>query len=628
MSGQIRNIEIKNASFEDRIPGASPVPEAENFDFLIPPHWEDYDPHDLVPPEGEGTLGTAFYSTWRAPQLFFDEIPEGQQITSIFLNQDANGASLEGRGEVGIAQTTTETVQSDTTYTLSASILDTKDPTGQFPFFNGITGARLDILAGNEVVASKEFLDYGEGEVFQGEVSFNSGYYTDVEGEKLTVRLVNLNLDNGVEGGNGFEVNFDDVTLTAKSNSGNNNRNKIKFNDLDVGVEVDLSTDTASRERGFNTTIEDLHLVNPNQGINSAEILDEAVAGNLYYNFHTSDFPFGEVRGQLNLVADHRNSNGIGEVIFTSNLSGEEEVQAEPVDTQAMGNATTTFTVASDGSITYSVDLSLDGLNQADLLPVNIGNGTLSPIHLHNAPVGENGPVVVDVFTDAGTDGISPVIENFDVTGIVNVVGSDDADIITGDNQSNRIKGRDGDDLLRGEDGDDTLKGGAGDDTLFGGGNNDLLKGGAGDDLLIGDDIFAPVAQGENTLKGGKGNDTLIGGDVNDVLRGGQGDDLIIGGKGDNKAIGGQGADSYGFAADAFLALDPGKTIIRDFDVHQDQILSQTGNEHFSDLKFSGSSILSANTGKELFILNGINTSELTENNFENFGGSFDDIVV
>ena len=32
-----------------------------------------------------------------------------------------------------------------------------------------------------------------------------------------------------------------------------------------------------------------------------------------------------------------------------------------------------------------------------------IGNGTLSPIHLHNAPAGANGPVVVDVFTDAAS---------------------------------------------------------------------------------------------------------------------------------------------------------------------------------------------------------------------------------
>ena len=222
MPTETRNIQIDNASFEDRIPGASPVPEAENFDFLRPPGWDDYDPNNLVPEEGNGTLGTAFYSTWRAPELFFDDIPDGDQITSIFLNADANGQSLEGRGEVGISQTTEEIVQPNTTYTLSADILDTKDPIGKFPFFNGITGARLDIVAGDEVVASKEFLNYGEGEVFHGQVSFNSSDYPNVRGETLGVRLVNLNLDNGVEGGNGFEVNFDDVQFTASNTYGNN----------------------------------------------------------------------------------------------------------------------------------------------------------------------------------------------------------------------------------------------------------------------------------------------------------------------------------------------------------------------------------------------------------------------
>ncbi|MEM7593918.1 MAG: CHRD domain-containing protein, partial [Cyanobacteria bacterium P01_A01_bin.83] len=161
--------------------------------------------------------------------------------------------------------------------------------------------------------------------------------------------------------------------------------NVVRFDDLDVNVNVNLAEDIASRETGFETTIDELDLINPNEGINASEILNEAIASNLYYNFHTADFPGGELRGQLEFVADNRNAEGIGEVIFTSSLSGDQEVQDEPVITDASGEATTTFTVAPDGSVDYSVDVSLNGLNQADLLPVNIGNGTLSPIHLHNA---------------------------------------------------------------------------------------------------------------------------------------------------------------------------------------------------------------------------------------------------
>jgi len=159
---------------------------------------------------------------------------------------------------------------------------------------------------------------------------------------------------------------------------------------------------------GFSLDIDDLNLDNPNDGIESIEIVDEAIAGNLYYNFHTNEFPSGEVRGQLTLYADNRDANGVGEVVFVSELNGEQEVQDVPVVTDAFGMATTTFTVAADGSVEYSVDVSLSDLSPDDLLPVDIGNGTLSPIHLHNAPAGANGPVIVDVFTDAGPEGIDP----------------------------------------------------------------------------------------------------------------------------------------------------------------------------------------------------------------------------
>lgn len=343
--------------------------------------------------------------------------------------------------------------------------------------------------------------------------------------------------------------------------------NTVRFDDLDVSVNVNLAEDSAVRETGFDTNINDLDLVNPNDGIVSSEILSEGVAGNLYYNFHTNDFAGGELRGQLDLAADNRNSDGVGEVVFTSNLSGEQEVQDEPVNTDANGTATTTFTVAADGSIDYSVDLSLAGLNQADLLPVNIGNGTLSPIHLHNAPVGENGAVVVDVFTDAGAEGITPAVENFELVDTVDVVGSNDADTIIGDSSNNSLQGLDGNDTIDGGGGTDILDGGEGNDTnsfatigapviadlasnsasyqpnvaegitvfenfsnfenlegslqndqLFGDGGDNILSGNEGDDLLVG-------RAGGDTLNGGLGNDILRGGGGNDITDGGEGID-------------------------------------------------------------------------------------------------------
>ena len=358
------------------------------------------------------------------------------------------------------------------------------------------------------------------------------------------------------------------IAERIKAMSGNNS---VRFDDIDVAVNVNLPEGRAVRETGFDADIEDLDLVNPNEGISPSEILDEAVAGNLYYNFHTSDFVAGEVRGQLELTEDLRNADGVGEVVFTSNLNGEQEVQDEPVVTDASGIATTTFTVEEDGSIDYSVDLSLAGLNQADLLPVNIGNGTLSPIHLHNAPAGENGPVVVDIFTDAGTEGITPAIENFELVDIVNVAGSNDGDVIIGDRNGNLLEGLDGDDTIDGGGGTDTLDGGEGNDTnsfatigapviadlatgsasyqpnveagvtVFENFSNfENLEGSLQNDQLFGDG-------GDNILRGNDGNDLLVGRGGGDLLEGGLGDDILRGGGGNDITDGGEGIDTADF---------------------------------------------------------------------------------
>ncbi|MEM8672314.1 MAG: spondin domain-containing protein [Cyanobacteria bacterium P01_G01_bin.67] len=344
--------------------------------------------------------------------------------------------------------------------------------------------------------------------------------------------------------------------------------NVVRFDDLDVNVNVNLAEDIASRETGFETTINDLDLINPNDGIKASEILNEAIAGNLYYNFHTSDFAAGELRGQLELVADNRNAEEVGEVTFTSNLSGDQEVQDEPVITDAEGEATTILTSASDGSVDYSVDVSLNGLNQADLLPVNIGNGTLSPIHLHNAPAGANGPVVVDVFSDAGSDGITPITESFDLVDVVDVVGSNDGDTITGDANPNFLQGLDGNDTIDGGGGTDTLDGGDGMDTqsfatigapviadLATGSasyqpnantvfenftNFENLDGSPQNDQLFGD-------ANSNLLSGADGNDLLVGRGGGDNLQGGEGDDTLRPGGGNDVSFGGNGVDTLDF---------------------------------------------------------------------------------
>lgn len=75
-------------------------------------------------------------------------------------------------------------------------------------------------MAGNTVIASdNNTLVINEGGFETATISYTSSIDDPFLGETLSIRLINPNLNNGsgVDGGNGVEVNFDNVWLTANS---------------------------------------------------------------------------------------------------------------------------------------------------------------------------------------------------------------------------------------------------------------------------------------------------------------------------------------------------------------------------------------------------------------------------
>ncbi|HZW09378.1 MAG TPA: CHRD domain-containing protein [Phycisphaerales bacterium] len=70
-------------------------------------------------------------------------------------------------------------------------------------------------------------------------------------------------------------------------------------------------------------------------------------------------------------------------------MSGENEVP--PNDSDATGAGQLLYNTDTQ---TFSMDIMIYGIDLADLAPVG-PNG--SPLHIHNAPVGENGPIVIDL---------------------------------------------------------------------------------------------------------------------------------------------------------------------------------------------------------------------------------------
>ena len=147
-------------------------------------------------------------------------------------------------------------------------------------------------------------------------------------------------------------------------------------------------------------------------------------------------------------------------------------------------------------------------------------------------------------------------------------------------------------DTLTGMDGDDKIFGFWGKDTLSGAGGNDLIYGGLGRD----------------TLNGDAGDDTLYGGWGKDVLNGGAGDDTLYGGWGKDLLTGGEGSDIF------VLQRYGGKNTITDFDLNTDK-LGLDRRLGMSQLRFSGEKVLFR--GRAIAILEGVDTTLLTANNFE-----------
>ncbi|MEL6496111.1 MAG: hypothetical protein AAFQ41_13470, partial [Cyanobacteria bacterium J06623_7] len=204
------------------------------------------------------------------------------------------------------------------------------------------------------------------------------------------------------------------------------------------------------------------------------------------------------------------------------------------------------------------------------------------------------------------------------LSGNDNLAGGSGNDTLNGDNGADLLNGDDGDDVLNSGNGNDNLAGGEGNDTLDGGNGRDILFGDNGSDILIageGDDYLAG-GESNDTLNGGSGNDTLSGGNGDDRLVAGDGNDLLLGGNGNDFLDGGSGIDLLegGSGDDLFmLRNDGGRDTIIDFDLGGDR-LGLADGLHFNDLSFAGSDIL---FGREVLVsLNGINTEQLTESDF------------
>ncbi|MEM9231436.1 MAG: CHRD domain-containing protein, partial [Pseudomonadota bacterium] len=371
------------------------------------------------------------------------------------------------------------------------------------------------------------------------------------DGDDIVVDLGQIN--GVVDGGAGDDVliagDGDNVLVGGLGNdviNGGDGFDTADFSDLDVSVTVALDENgngTATRETGFSVSVQDVVVgasLQPTPNIDSGVgFVEEALAGNLYYNVHTADFPGGEIRGQLFVVSDI--GDGHDRVI---ELAGALDASQEPgptSDSEATGEATLTITFNAQGEVIYSSDLSVTGLNEDDLqTPVP---GVVSAIHLHNAPAGVNGPIVQDTLVDAGavvdgtatlgvsgTDVIDEVVETDVLSSIERVVGSDDTDTVD-------LSGFNGVtvdlDINTPQPGPASQEGA----------------------ILVDDEVIIEVDDFEN-VRGSDGDDLILGNNEINLLEGLGGNDSIHSFGGADIIDGGEGVDTALFSAGAGVALD------------------------------------------------------------------------
>ncbi|UTW56305.1 CHRD domain-containing protein [Kordiimonas sp. SCSIO 12610] len=479
------------------------------------------------------------------------------------------------------------------------SITDVENVIGT-DFNDGLFGNNevnvLDAGDGNDVIhgfAGDDFLSGGEGVDTVLFSAAPSGVVVDLSAQVSASEFASIVAGEtdaviaatGGAGNNvlsGFEnitgSQSDDVFTGDASNNvlnGNGGSDTVNFSDLDVPVTVVIDADgngTATRDTGFNVSFDDVAV----DSLNTAAIADdaafvtEALAGNLYFNIHTTEFPGGEIRGQLDTIVSDETVDGVRTIVLSAVLDAAQEPN-DASDSEATGSATVTIVVDAEGNATYSVDLDVNGIAPSELLPV----AGVSSIHLHNAPAGVNGPVILDVVQDAGGD-VTGATEDGDVfneftdtdtlTSIENINGSNDGDSITANGAAgNVINGLGGDDTILGGGGTDTLDGGDGFDTNsfanIGVGvtaslatgtatyspnanvtinetftNFEALEGTNANDRLVGDNE-------DNALTGNDGNDTLGARAGDDTVDAGAGNDLVFAGSGDDSVSAGSGND-------------------------------------------------------------------------------------
>jgi len=147
-------------------------------------------------------------------------------------------------------------------------------------------------------------------------------------------------------------------------------------------------------------------------GMTPADVAD-LLSGGLYVNIHTGGRPAGEIRGQI----VPRSRDG-----FVFPLTGSQQVP--PVVTEAFGQCTADL---DDAATTLSIECN------------HTATGATAA-HVHQAPAGENGPVLIELGDPASPFSLNPTLSPRDVADLV--AGFLYVNVHTEENPDGEIRGQ------------------------------------------------------------------------------------------------------------------------------------------------------------------------------------------
>lgn len=247
-------------------------------------------------------------------------------------------------------------------------------------------------------------------------------------------------------------------------------------------------------------------------------------------------------------TVDYSTSVGAVSITLTANpaqatIGSGGDAQGDQINT--MENVT--GSAFNDQLIGSTGDNRLDGGGGNDLMrgdagaDVLIGGAGNDTIDYANVVAGAGGVTIV-LDAVATTVGIGSHAEGDQISGIENVNGTVNDDILTGSSLGNRLDGGTGNDQLFGMGGDDTLLVGNGDDIADGGDGNDTvdysaattniaiaLSNTAGANATVLGGAAGDQVRNVENIIGTGGNDQLIGNNADNFFRGGAGGDIING---------------------------------------------------------------------------------------------------